>query len=283
MLCAISNTREQQNGSVTVVPSKNGRKQVPCSGSTGNVRPCFHDGSSDLTEHRLRSWLWKECAMVSCSSTFSALGSSRLLSSSAIIRKLTALYEAGTALMAYFYFDFWDVNKRSHRNLLPSLIVQLSARSDPFCDILGRLHQAHDDGTRQPSDSSLMHCLKEMLTLPDQGPIYLIFDALDECPSTSGVPSFREQVLDLVKELVDLHLPNLHICVTSRPEVDIRDDLESIASHSVSLHDESGQQKDIAKYVESVVHSNSSRAIRRWRDADKDMVVRTLSERADGM
>jgi hypothetical protein len=185
--------------------------------------------------------------------------------------------------MAYFYFDFRDVDKRSCRNLLPSLLVQLSARSDPFCDVLSRLYKAHDDGVRQPSDSALIRCLKEMLTLPDQGPIYLIFDALDECPSTSGVPSFREQVLDLVKELVGLHLPNLHICVTSRPEVDIQDDLENIASHSVSLHDQCGQQRDIAKYVESVVHSNSSRAIRRWRDADKEMVIKALSERADGM
>jgi hypothetical protein len=185
--------------------------------------------------------------------------------------------------MAYFYFDFRDADKRSRRNLIPSLLVQLSARSDPFCDILSRLYRVHDDGVRQPSDSSLMHCLKKMLTLPDQGPIYLILDALDECPSTSGVPSFREQVLDLVKELVDLHLPNLHICVTSRPEVDIHDTLDTVASHSVSLHDESGQKKDIAEYVVSVVNSNSARAIRRWRDADKDLVIRTLSEKADGM
>jgi hypothetical protein len=68
-----------------------------------------------------------------------------------------------------------------------------------------------------------------MLTLPDQGPVYLILDALDECPNTSGVPSSREQVLDLVKELVDLRLPSLHICVTSRPEVDIQDTLASLA------------------------------------------------------
>ena len=185
--------------------------------------------------------------------------------------------------MAYFYFDFRDVDKRSRRNLLPSLLVQLCARSDPFCDILSRLYKSHDDGARQPSDNSLMRCLKEMLTLPDQGPVYLILDALDECPSTSGVPSFREQVLELVGDLVDLRLSSLHICVTSRPEVDIRDHLESIASHSVSLHDESGQQKDIAQYIESVVRSNSVRAIRRWRDADKDLVIKTLSERADGM
>ena len=221
--------------------------------------------------------------MVSYSLAFAAPGNLRLPSSSAIIQKITALYEAGLASMAYFYFDFRDADKRSRRNLLPSLLVQLSARSDPFCDVLSHLYKAHDDGVRQPSEGALIRCLKDMLTLPDQGPIYLIFDALDECPSTSGVPSFREQVLDLVKELVDLHLSNLHICVTSRPEVDIQDDLGSITSHSVSLHDESGQQKDIAKYVESVVHSNSARAIRRWREKDKEMVITTLSERADGM
>jgi hypothetical protein len=126
-----------------------------------------------------------------------------------------------------------------------------------------------------------MRCLKDMLTLPDQGPVYLILDALDECPKTSGVSSIRIQVLDLVRDLVDLRLPSLHICVTSRPEVDIQDTLESLAPHSISLHGESGQQKDIAEYIE--VHSDSVREIRRWRDADRDLVIKTLSERADGM
>ena len=185
--------------------------------------------------------------------------------------------------MAYFYFDFRDIDKRSRRNLLSSLLVQLSTRSDPFCDILSRLYKVHDNGAHQPSDSALVHCLKEMLTLPDQAPIYLILNALDESPNTSGVPSPREQVLGLLRELVGLHLPKLHICVTSRPEVDIQDTLGNLASHSVSLHDQSGQKKDIADYVRSVVESNLVRAQRRWRDVDKDLVIKTLSERADGM
>ena len=185
--------------------------------------------------------------------------------------------------MAYFYFDFRDIDKRYRHNLLPSLLIQLSARSDPFCDVLSRLYREHDDGARQPNDSALMRCLKEMLTLPNQGPIYLILDALDECPNTSGVPSVRKQVLDLVKDLVDLRLPSLHVCATSRPEVDIKDVLESVASHSVSLHDESGQKKDIAEYVESVVRFDSATAMKRWRDADKELVIKTLSDRADGM
>ena len=51
-----------------------------------------------------------------------------------------------------------------------------------------------------------------MLTLPDEGPTYLIIVAVDECPDISGIPSPRERVLQFVKELVNLSLPKLHIC-----------------------------------------------------------------------
>ena len=185
--------------------------------------------------------------------------------------------------MAYFYFDFRDVRKQSHGDLLRSLLIQLSALSDPFCDILSRLYAEHGKGTRQPSDRALMHCLQEMLTLPNQCPVYLIFDALDECPDTSGIPTAREQVLDLVKELVGLHLSRLHICVTSRPEVNIRNALEGIAFYSVSLHNESGQHEDICNYIKSVVRSPSDTHMKRWKEEDKDLVIQTLSEKAGGM
>jgi hypothetical protein len=185
--------------------------------------------------------------------------------------------------MAYFYFDFRDVDKQARRNLLPSLLVQLSSRSDAFCDILSRLYETHDNGARQPSDKALTQCLKEMLTLPKKGPVYLILDALDECPDMPGVPSARAKVLDFIKDLVGLRLPNLHICTTSRPEVDICDALEPIASQTVSLQDECGQKKDIADYVRSVVYSGSSICMRRWRKDEKEHVIETLTERADGM
>jgi hypothetical protein len=85
--------------------------------------------------------------------------------------------------MAYFISTFGMSIRDLAAIYSPHFLVQLSARSDPFCDILSRLYKEHDDGVRQPSDSALMRCLKEMLTLPDQGPVYLILDALDECPS----------------------------------------------------------------------------------------------------
>ena len=185
--------------------------------------------------------------------------------------------------MAYFYFDFRNANKQTLHDLVPSLLTQLSAGSSLRCDILSRLYSVHDDGRKEPSDIVLTKCLKDMLTLPDQLPIYLIMDALDESPNTSGIPSARERVLQLLKELVDLRLPSLHICVTSRPEADIQKGIVPLTSLRVSLHDQSGQKEDIADYVRSVVYSNSEAIIRRWKIEDKDLVIEVLSERADGM
>jgi hypothetical protein len=192
-----------------------------------------------------------------------------------------ALRDAGTASMAYFYFDFRDVDKQRLRNLLPSLLIQLAAWSDPCCDILSRLYSAHGRGAQKPGDRVMVECLKEMLMVNSQGPTYIILDALDECPKTSAIPPPREEVLEFVDELVGLRLPNLHICVTSRPEPDIQAVLKPLSTRPVSLHDETGQQDDIANYVASIVASD--RRTQRWRKEDKDLVIKALTEKADGM
>ena len=112
------------------------------------------------------------------------------------------LSEAGLASMAYFYFDFRDLDKQHIRNLLPSLLIQLSAQSVPRRDIFYRLYLAHDNGEKKPSVGVMMQCLKEMLTISDQRPIYIILDALDECSNLSGILSPREQVLRLSRTLL---------------------------------------------------------------------------------
>ena len=203
--------------------------------------------------------------------------------SSSVIQHIMTICEAGPGIMAYFYFDFKDLDKQSCHDLLRSLVSQLSTRSSRCCEILHHAYETHEDGTRQPSDDTLKECLKEMLRLPGQGPIFILLDALDECPDSSGFPSPRDEVLQLVKELVDLRLRDLHICATSRPEVDIRAVLKPLALRSVSLHNESGQKSDIARYVRDAVNLSASMAMRRWRDEDKNLVIETLTERADGM
>src|SRR6266702_2718814 len=208
------------------------------------------------------SWLWQEHPLVRHSSAFTRLKEFTLPSSSTIIQDVVTLREAKSALMAYFYFDFRDLDKQHRRNLLPSLLIQLSGQSRPCCDIISHLYSAYDDGAQKPNDSVMIRCLKDMLTIPHPRPVYIILDALDECPNSSGISSPRGQVLALVKELVDLRLPHLYICITSRPEFDIRATLTPLTRRCVSLHDESGQKKDIINYVNSVVFSNCSLALR---------------------
>ena len=203
--------------------------------------------------------------------------------SSTVIRDIKAMCEAENASMAYFYFDFRNAGKQGLQDLLRSLLIQLSAHSAPRCDILSNLYSTYDKGKCQPGDRDLAECLKSMLKLPEQRPTYLIIDALDESPNSPGIPSPREKVLQLVEQLVELSLSNLRLCVTSRPEIDIRNVLEPLTSRRISLHDQSGQKEDIADYVRSVVYSKSEQIMRRWRIEDKELVIESLSERADGM
>src|SRR5258708_2357934 len=135
------------------------------------------------------SWIREKCTLVCPSSAFPPLSIQHIIFSSSIIEDTMALRDAGRASMAYFYFDFRDVDKQK--------------------------------------------------------------------------------------------LQNVHICVTSRPEHDIQIVLKRLTERPVSLHDESGQQEDITNYVVSFVRSNQR--MRRWREEDKNLVIKTLSEKADGM
>jgi hypothetical protein len=139
----------------------------------------------------------------------------------------------------------------------------------------------HDAGSRQPSEYALRECFTKMLAVPDQGPIYIVFDAVDECPNSTGTPSSRQDVLSLVKWLSELSSSRLSVCVTSRPEAGIEVILQPLAYHTVSLHLESGQTSDIANYIKWFVNSDPS--AQKWRKEDREYVVEKLSERAEGM
>ena len=200
---------------------------------------------------------------------------------SAIIQDVEAMHAAGLATMAYYYFDFRDVKKQDCYGLISSLISQLSAESDSCFSIVSQLYSDHGRGLRKPDIDSLKKCMTDMLSLSGQAPIYIVVDAVDECPNLSGTPSAREEVLGLIEELINLGLENVHLCVASRPEIDIRVVLDPLTSLKISLHDESGQKEDIIKYIKSAVRSD--RRMRMWREEDQTLVIDTLSQNADGM
>ena len=203
------------------------------------------------------------------------------LVSSTIIEDVESMRKSGLASLAFFYYDFREDAKKDLRGLLSSVLVQLCHQSDFYSHILASFYLEHANGSRNPSDDDLIQRLKDILNVPGQAPIYLIVDGLDECSNTPDTPSPRERVLMLFKDLVNLRLPYLRMCITSRPEIDIKVALEPLIFRSVSLHDESDQRKDIENYIKSVV--NTDPKMQRWKAADKELVIDVLIAKSDGM
>ncbi|KAI0294462.1 ankyrin repeat-containing domain protein [Multifurca ochricompacta] len=151
------------------------------------------------------------------------------------------------------------------RGLVSSLLIQLSEQSELCSEIISRLYSAHATGSVQAGDDALLECLKDMLSIPGQGPIYLILDGLDQSPDD---PSARESVLDLIQLLVQLGHPHLHICV-------------SVVSKPISEQFSSGQVEDINNYINFFIKTNANTS--QWKDEDKEFVIKKVSEEADGM
>ena len=191
------------------------------------------------------------------------------------------MQKSGLASLAMFYYDFREEEKKDLRGLLSSLLFQLCNQSHSYYSILTTFYSTCLNGARSPSNDELIRCLKDLLNLRGQAPVYLIVDALDECPNTS-LPSQRDQLLELLEDLVNSKFPNLRICVTSRPESDIKPILQPLTFRSVSLHDEAGQMEDIENYIKSIVNTDNSR-MRRWKSEHRQLVIDVLTERADGM
>jgi hypothetical protein len=204
-----------------------------------------------------------------------------MLVSSSIIQDIMAMQKAGLASLAFFYCDFREDQKKDLRGLLSSLLVQLCRQSDSYCDILFKFYSEHDEGAQDPSDDELARCLTDLLKLPGHAPVYVIVDALDECPNTSAVRSPRAKVLNLIQKLIESQIPNLRICVTSRPEIDIKEVLDNLTFHSVSLHGEGGQKADIEDYIKSVIQTHPKS--RKWKVGHKRLVIDVLTEKVDGM
>jgi hypothetical protein len=220
-----------------------------------NLRPTFVAGSG-------KSVLWY--AVPTC------FVHSRFISfiSSAIIEDIRRMQWTTSALIACHYFDFKDSAKRDLRGLLSSILMQFGADSDKSLRVLSQLHTTitHRDGSEQPSEESLVQVLKIMLKESVQLPVYVIVDALDECPNNNATPSARKKVLDFMTDLIKSEYPNLHLCITSRPEQDIQTALDPLTSTSprVSLHEECGQREDIKNYIRYFVQTNDT-MLRKWR------------------
>ena len=190
------------------------------------------------------------------------------------------MQNVGLASLAFFYCDFRENRTRELRGLLSSFLVQLYHQSDSYFEIISNFYSEHDKGSRYPSDEALAECIEDILYLPGLAPVYLIVDALDECLNPSSLWSPRAEVLSFIEGLATTQVLNLRVCVTSRPVLEIKDVLEPFIFRSVSLHDESGQKRDIENFIKFIINS---RTINLWNDEHRKLAIDVLTEKSNGM
>src|SRR5712675_1511639 len=152
---------------------------------------CFfhsqHATSSCIDGFRCYSRVRKEYAPVRGTS-MTVFGVIYIITSSAIIEDVEGMRAAGLATMAYYYFDFRDNKKQGSYGLLSSLLSQLSAELDSCYEVLSRLYSDNAGGTRKPTGVALTRCMKDMLSLSGQDPIYIIIDASMNALISRGDP-----------------------------------------------------------------------------------------------
>ncbi|KAH9954071.1 hypothetical protein BGW80DRAFT_1511847 [Lactifluus volemus] len=111
-------------------------------------------------------------------------GSGKSILCSSIIENIKYTCNDGLGSICYFYFDYKDTSKRDVHGFVSSLLVQLCDQSHHFWNVLSRLFNTHNNGREQPTEEKLIKCLKDMLDLEERLPMYIIVDAVDECPNS---------------------------------------------------------------------------------------------------
>ncbi len=115
------------------------------------------------------------------------------------------------SILGYFYFTFTDDKKQNTENMLRSLIVQLCGGRPDTPKSLLKLQSSTKERNLQPSLKELEETLKASM----QGfkKIYVVLDALDECPLIAGE---RHKLMNVLECVHRWGVAELHVLYTSR-------------------------------------------------------------------
>ncbi|KAF8858160.1 hypothetical protein BDZ45DRAFT_802669 [Acephala macrosclerotiorum] len=157
-------------------------------------------------------------------------GSGKSVLCSSIIKGLENSYDLDPKVaIAYFYFSFNDKKKQNTDELLCSLIRQLWCKRPDKPPIVQNLDQCEKKNHR-PDLETLKQTLAAMICGFSR--VYIIIDALDECPNEDGL---RERLLKTLCGLHKANHSNFHLLCTSRSESDIEVALRPLMSSQAAI------------------------------------------------
>ncbi|KAJ5056268.1 hypothetical protein J3E72DRAFT_388715 [Bipolaris maydis] len=236
-----------------------------------------------LRQHNTGRWLldgeryetWK-IETASCIWLYGIPGCGKTLLSSTILEDVFRYCDEHPGYaVAYFYFDFNDIQKQNAERMLRSLVVQLLQKSVDIPSSLDALFSSHDNGKRPPALDSLLKVARDLIEHFPQ--VYIVLDALDECNQWS-------ELMEMLETIASWEIPNLHLIMTSRAEPDIKSTLTSFVDPQNSICLQSNiVDRDIQLYIRQRLSDDKDLA--KWKkDPDIQQEIETaLTKGSKGM
>lgn len=186
--------------------------------------------------------------------------------------------------IAYWYFTFAATEKQKVSNFLCSLIADIYSKRRDTPQALQAAYEQSKLGRQRPTMDKMMTMLKAVMDGFQD--VYLIADALDECPNGNEE---RPKLLDVGHQIHGWQLESVHMLVTSRREADIIRSLSAIPA-PLSFFDMVEVQgapvrNDIYEFLQKRLQRDPFRKWAhhsKWKVLKQD-IIDNLASQADGM
>ena len=222
-----------------------------------------------INGHHFRTWL-EECNSFLWLNGFAGCGKS-VLCSTAIQHTFREMKHKHRVGIAFFYFAFDDKTKQDDNGMLRALLQQQSVQLQDGEKQLEQLHALYKSGF--PPVDVLLESLRSFLS--QFCDIYIFLDALDESPRDYK----REGVLRVIQEIRSWSIPSVHLLVTSRSELDIRESLDPSRDQELSLRN-SETDRDIANFVSYQLKNDQK--LQKWEERHEEIQTK-LAKHAQGV
>jgi hypothetical protein len=178
--------------------------------------------------------------------------------------------------ICFAYYDYLAVESQSPKQISLALLKQLCRHRTAVPTDLLNFKQA----ARRPSLADIQQFLLKLPADMRLEQVYIVIDALDECPESD-----RPYVIRLLSEVM-AKLPCAKVFVTSRRESDIERAFADACTPTVEIQLEY-VVADIRSFVESEVRKlrqgDHGKKLFISSDAFEDEVIGALTEKAEGM
>ncbi|PQE33508.1 hypothetical protein CJF32_00003381 [Rutstroemia sp. NJR-2017a WRK4] len=180
-------------------------------------------------------------------------------------------------LVAFYYFSFSDSQKQNTTNFLRSILAQMIKQSNKAFHTAAPLYNDTDDPELQ------LHALKAMLRaiIAAHGYVFIVADALDECPRATATQDERQLVSETLEEIISWKLDSLHLMITSRKIADLESMIHGIPGVVTVFIQNDHVDADTRLYVASELQKDKK--LRSWPPGIRTEIETTLERGANGM